>query len=294
MTHTALLADRVLREPTPAKLADATERIAGEPMSEIETSLPGALAGERERVREYVYAYKELAGAVLDEIGLARPDMILVDEAHRSVALVEVKSTAGNRPKTASGPRSAHTDWVTAALTQEAMSAPFSEWVEALGAGRGTAVAMIEHLRKGVPGGQSLRAPRELRLPDWALDERRVLGFHRAVLEELTRARSPLEQIAAVLGLSQTELARLFGVRRQAIEQWQSRGVPSDRQEKLATLGAIADLLAAKLKRERIPGVVRRKADAYGGRSILQAIAAGDEQLVFEELRSAFDWAATA
>jgi DNA-binding XRE family transcriptional regulator len=105
---------------------------------------------------------------------------------------------------------------------------------------------------------------------------------------------TPLDHIAAVLSLTRTELARLFGVRRQALDQWEHRGLPSARQEKLATMGAIADLLAAKLKRERIPGVARRSASAYGGRSLLEAIADGDEELVLAELRDTFDWATAA
>ncbi len=67
-----------------------------------------------------------------------------------------------------------------------------------------------------------------------------------------------------------------------------------DHVTSLATLGEIADLLAARLKRDRIPGVVRRAAEAYGGRSILQAIGDSDEELVLDELRDAFDWSAAA
>ncbi len=106
--------------------------------------------------------------------------------------------------------------------------------------------------------------------------------------------KPPLDRIATVLGLRTTELARLFGVRRQAVEQWRVHGVPGERQEQLATLGAVADLLLARLKPDRIPGVVRRSADAYGGRSLLEAIAAGEQTLVLDELRGAFDWAAAA
>lgn len=106
--------------------------------------------------------------------------------------------------------------------------------------------------------------------------------------------QTPLEQIATTLCLTRTELARLFGVRRQALDQWESRGLPSARQQKLATLGAIADLLSAKLKHDRIPGVARRPTPAYGGRSLLDAVAAGEEELVYAELRDAFDWSATA
>ena len=103
-----------------------------------------------------------------------------------------------------------------------------------------------------------------------------------------------LERLRAVLGLNRTELAHLFGVRRQAVDQWSAHGVPADRQEKLATLGAIADLLEAKLKADRIPGVVRRVAPAHGGRTALGAIADGDQDAVLDELRDAFDWASAA
>lgn len=105
---------------------------------------------------------------------------------------------------------------------------------------------------------------------------------------------TPLERIAAAFGLTRTELARLFGVRRQALDQWEARGLPAARQEKLATLGAIADLLTAKLKPDRIPGVVRRRTPAYGERTLLEAVAADDQDLVLTELRDAFDWSTTA
>ncbi len=279
-------AELFLSESVPRKVADAAEKIAGASLDEIEASLPGALAGERAQVRAYVDAYRSLTNRVLDAVGEARPDLILFDEAHRVIAVIEVKTTGQARP--------AKVDWLKAALEQEAMSAPFSEWIGALGVGRGTAVSLVAQLRRTLLGTEPLVPPHLHHLPDWSLDERRVVWFHRAVMDELSRIDTPFEQISSVLGLTQTELAGLFGVRRQAIEQWSSRGVPSERQEKLATLGEIADLLAAKLKRDRIPGVVRRDAPAYGDRSILQAIAGGDEELVLAELRDAFDWAAAA
>lgn len=108
------------------------------------------------------------------------------------------------------------------------------------------------------------------------------------------RSVGPLEHIRVTLGLNRTELAALFGVRRQAVDQWSGNGVPAERQEKLATLGAIADLLAAKLKADRVPGVVRRPSPAYGDRSILAAIADDDQDAALAELRDAFDWAGAA
>jgi len=51
---------------------------------------------------------------------------------------------------------------------------------------------------------------------------------------------------------------------------------------------------AAKLKGDRVPGVVRRPASAYRGRSVLAAIADDEQDLVLGELRDTFDWAAAA
>src|SRR3954449_10882100 len=78
-----------------------------------------------------------------------------------------------------------------------------------------------------------------------------------------------LDPIAERFELSETELGRLFGVSRQAVGQWRERGVPSNRMAKVTTVAAIGDLLGHQLKAERIPGVARRPADAYGGLSML-------------------------
>jgi DNA-binding XRE family transcriptional regulator len=285
MSQTSL-AEVVLAERAPERVADAAEGIARAALREIESSVPDALGGERAQVRVYVDAYRQLGSQMLDAVGKARPDLIVVDEAHNMILLGEAKA----RGAKGSGP----IRWLKAALDQEAMSAPFSEWVGTLGVGRGTAVAFVAHLRSMLRESEPLSLPREHQLPAWTLSDDEAIRFYRAVGDELARIRSPLDRIASVLGVSRTELARLFGVRRQAIEQWESRGVPGERQEKLATLNAIVDLLTAKLKPDRIPAVVRRPAGAYGDRSILEAITAGSEVLVLGELRNAFDWAAAA
>ena len=280
------LAETVLSERTPERVADAAEEIAGTALSEIESSVPDALGGERAQVRAYVDAYRQLGRQMLDAVGKARPDLIAFDEAHNVILLGEVK-TRGIKGE-------GSVRWLKAALDQEAMSAPFSEWVGALGVGRGTAVAFVAQLRSMLRDTKPLTLPREHHLPAWMLSDDEAMRFYRAVGDELARVRSPLDRVASVLGVSRTELAHLFGVRRQAIEQWEARDVPGERQEKLATLSAIVDLLTAKLKADRIPAVVRRPAAAYGDRSILEAITAGNEALVLGELRNAFDWAAAA
>ncbi|MEN3280828.1 MAG: hypothetical protein V7607_1968 [Solirubrobacteraceae bacterium] len=280
MSSTAV---RLLTATSPGAVARAAVQIGGDSVAQIESALPRALAGERGQVRVYVVAYRELTGRVLEAAGRARPDLLAVDEAGQ----VQVFGAKAGQQ------RPAGVLWVRAALEQEAMSIPFSGWVGTLGVGKGTAGAVAALLRTLLRGTDTLTPPNG-HLPEWQLDDRQFVRFSRAVLDELSRADTPLDHVSAVLALSQTELAALFGVRRQALDQWATRGVPSDRQEKVATLGAIADLLAAKLKRDRIPGVVRRPAPAYGDRSILDAIAAGDEDRVLSELQDAFDWAAAA
>ena len=276
-------AERLLTASTPRAVARAAAAVAGDTVKDIESSLPRALDGERDQVRAYVEAYRELTGRVLEAAGQARPDLVAIGEDGQ-VRVYEMEA----RRQTAAG-----VPWVKAALEQEAISAPFSAWVGTLGPGEGTAGAVAAMLRSLLRGTAALTPPNG-RLPEWELDERQVIRFSRAVLDELARSETPLEHIGEVLGLTRTQLASLFGVRRQAIDQWAVRGVPADRQEKLATIGEIADLLTGKLKRDRIPGVVRRAAPAYGDRSMLDAIAAGAEDEVLAELRDAFDWAAAA
>lgn len=253
------LVDRILVGSEPARVASAVKQLAREALTEIEGSLPGALAGDRRQVQLYVAAYRRLADRVLDAVG-----------------------------------EPAETPWLRVALEQSAMSAPFSDWVGQMGVEEGTGVAFVALVRETLPGVEPLCSTPRYRLPDWDLDAPDVLRFYRAVVDELERAEMPLERVQAVLGLSRTEFAALFGVRRQALDHWEVTGVPAERLEKLATVEEIADLLAAKLKGERVPGVVRRLSSAYGGRSALDAITAGDQDLVLAELRDAFDWTAAA
>jgi transcriptional regulator with XRE-family HTH domain len=277
--------DRILTESDIDRVASAVTDVAGVALTEIEESLPRALAGDRGQVRLYVDAYRRLVERILDAVVEARSDLVAVDRRTGGLAVAELR---------ASGSRMVTTSWLRAALEQSAMSAPFTDWLVSLGVGKGTAVAFVARMRETLPGVEPLRVPIERRLPEWDLDANDAPRFCRSVADELERAEAPLARIRTVLGLSRTELAALFGVRRQALDHWDANGVPAERREKLATIEEVADLLAAKLKRDRIPGVVRRPSPAYGNSSALDAIAADDQDLVLAELRDAFDWAAAA
>lgn len=110
--------------------------------------------------------------------------------------------------------------------------------------------------------------------------------------EALDRARAErmLERILETWGLSQSELARLFGVTRQAVGKWLARGVPAERVESIADLAAATDLLVRHLKRDRIPAVVRRESPALGGESLLDLVASSRHRDVLEACRRMFEF----
>jgi hypothetical protein len=103
-----------------------------------------------------------------------------------------------------------------------------------------------------------------------------------------------LTSIADPLALSKTELGRLFGVSRQAIDGWHRQGVPPSRHAKAATVAAIVDLLSHQLKVERLPGIARRPARAYGGLTMLEMIERNRHDELLERTRRSFDWASTS
>jgi hypothetical protein len=103
-----------------------------------------------------------------------------------------------------------------------------------------------------------------------------------------------LDDVQATFGLTDTELAGLFGVRRQAVGQWRERGLPSTRQEKAAAIASVGDLLRHRLKRERISGIARRPARAYGGLTMLEMIERDRHLELLMQVRASFDLAATA
>ena len=113
-------------------------------------------------------------------------------------------------------------------------------------------------------------------------------------LARAVAADTLLDTVQGTFDLTDSELGRLMGVRRQAVAQWRDRGVPAARSEKMAAMASIADLLSHQLKDERIPGVARRPAEAYDGLSMLQMFERDRHLELLERVRRSFDWASTA
>jgi transcriptional regulator with XRE-family HTH domain len=168
-------------------------------------------------------------------------------------------------------------------LDHLALTAPFAPGGP-LRALMSAATGIIPTMADSVPSTPALQ------LPD-TLDYQR---FAHVVLQELSGAGTGLERVMAAWQLSVADVARLFGVARQAVQQWLSGGVPTARQPKLAAVRRIADLLERNLQPDRIPAVVRTPADAYDGRSMLQMIGDGDHDELLASVERSFDWSATA
>ena len=119
-------------------------------------------------------------------------------------------------------------------------------------------------------------------------------GFTRAVLDELSGAGSALRSLLSSWQLSTAEAARLFGVTRQAMQQWLEGGVPAARHPKVLAVLRIADLLSRNIQPERIPGIVRSPASGFDAATMLQLIAQDRHQELLDSVARSFDWAATA
>ena len=253
---------------------------SGQLLPALGAQLERALEGSDEATRQYVRCFHVLALRVLDEAHRARPDVV-VRTADGHLALIDVKGTPRRAP--------------VEALETASAEAPFGPWTARFPLEEAVALDFTSRVRQLIGLRALDLAPAEPRFGEIVDDliARRFLRLVRFYLNH-PDDEHPLRRVMDAFELSKTELASLFGVRRQAVDQWLERGVPSDRQEKLQTLVAIADLLERKLKPRRLAGVARRPADAYGGKTMLELIAADQHRELLELVRESFDWASAA
>jgi hypothetical protein len=245
------------------------------PITAMRDSLAEAFTGSHEGARRYLHDYRSLTFTLLDEAHRSRPEAV-VEAADGRLAITDASG----------GPVQA----LNGLLDHAAIEAPFTPWANVYEPAEAVALYAVNHVRLLI--GATVLAPPAERL-NGRVDDLAVQRFQRAVIHELDRTE-PLARLMRLFSLSKSELGRLFGVTRQAVDGWLGQGVPSERQDKLATLLALADLLERKLKTERIPGIARRPADAYGGLTMLELIAAGRERELLGMVRASFDWSQAA
>ena len=256
------------------------EQLAADLVDELERWIPSALEGKDEAVRAYVRAWRLLSRRILELAHDALPTAV-VSTADGSLQLVDRDGQAAPVGSDLLG--------------YLALNAPFSPWVTRFGPGPGAALFLLSEIRAAIPGLEAISFPRgEASLAHWDVDRWDFARFARCVWLELVEDESALERIAGTFDLTQTDLGRLFGVRRQAIAQWIHEGIPPARQPKVLTVARIAELLERNLIAERIPAIARTPARAYGELTMLQMIEQDRHEELLERVQRSFDWAWTA
>ena len=117
--------------------------------------------------------------------------------------------------------------------------------------------------------------------------------FLAAVAASLREDIEPLDHIRDGLGLDDTQLAALFGVKRQAVAQWRSRDIPIGRRSAVNDVLATVQLLERKLKPGQLPLLAASPVEALGGATLLQSLAADPAQ-TRAAYEAAFDYAVSA
>ena len=100
-----------------------------------------------------------------------------------------------------------------------------------------------------------------------------------------------LSEIRSILGLSEHELADLFGVRRESVIGWRRGGIPETRRASVERLLDLARVLARDLKPERIPEIVRTHDDWLARGTMLATIRQDGPDAVYAYLRRLFSYA---
>jgi transcriptional regulator with XRE-family HTH domain len=81
-----------------------------------------------------------------------------------------------------------------------------------------------------------------------------------------------IAQTQAILGLTQSELADLFGVRQPSLASWRTGGIPATRRATVERLYELALVLKTELTPSRIPQIIRTRDAWLGDRSVLDVI----------------------
>ena len=104
------------------------------------------------------------------------------------------------------------------------------------------------------------------------------------------RGARALARAQGALGLNKSETGRLFGISRQAVDDWYANGVPIARVADVQRVADLATALHSRFISERVPQIVRTPMPGLDGESILQAIRSRGTVPVFEMLDRAFSY----
>lgn len=100
-----------------------------------------------------------------------------------------------------------------------------------------------------------------------------------------------LDEIREIFGLSESELADLFRVRRSSLTAWRYVGIPQTRRATAERLQSLVRVMDRELIRSRIPEIVRTPDAWLGDRTILDVLVADGPDPVYGYLGRLFAYA---
>jgi transcriptional regulator with XRE-family HTH domain len=254
------------------ELVGVAERFG--PLGEV---IPCALRGEWSSVVFLARMWQALIDDVLQLASGELPE--LVQRADASTAVRAASGEFSVQP-------SHYLDCVVVDL-------PFSPFVAAFGPTLGIGVHAINAVRSVLPGCSTYALDPS---PAWRDLPRGtdIQRYRRLVELALRGMQPPLVRVKELFGLNNSEVADMFGVSRQAVDQWEIAGdVSALRRPKLANLLSVGELLDRKLAPGRLPLIARRPAAAYGGMTMVEMVADGRDAELVELTGGALDWSAT-
>ncbi|MGO9957236.1 MAG: hypothetical protein ACLP50_14925 [Solirubrobacteraceae bacterium] len=247
----------MVNDPLSGPLEAAAERVADD-LSDITRALdvvaPRAFRGELDATRRFVVYYRLASDRISNLVATAHPDI--------GVGIVARLLQDG--------------------LLEVCYIAPRPD-------GIGILSAMLDKTRW-----LSGSTPMQLSLRVSDPESWRQFSHAVEVAVEEQRAADPLSRVMTIFDLNAAEMGNIMGVTRQAIEKWRLSGPPAERSERIVTIAEIASILHRRLRAGHVPAVVRRPSERFGGRSFLEALAAGEEREVLAAVRSSFDYASVA
>ncbi|MDA8399832.1 MAG: hypothetical protein M0008_07270 [Actinomycetota bacterium] len=267
---------RALRAESADECAKLLEDVSDQ-FDAFREAMPQALRGEWSSIVVLVNRWHGLIGDVLESASDELPDLVRKTDGHFGILT------------------SAHVLSVEPIryLDHLISDVPFSPLISRFGRDVGFGVVAIDAIRLLLPGCSRLRIDASSGWPDLP-EGSDVVRYHRLVDLALRSMEPPLARVRELFDLNTGEIAELFGVKRQAVEQWEQNGdVPAARREKLANLLSVGELLERKLSPGRLSLVARRRADVYGGLTMLDMVRSDRDGELRKLTEQAFDWAGT-
>ena len=283
---------RLLLTGSPAQVAAACEQMLGSRRQRLDAVALEALRGDYSATRRYLELFRECRDELLATARIATVDFRVVDESgavYFSQLKLDWAKVGGFYARHLSDDAYQPLQ-LKDALDLVAPRALLSAWGRQHGPALGVTCSLVQELRNFLPEAEPLEVPRST-----GVVPENFRRFFHDVTELLDQPLSEVERIQRTFGLSHREMAWIMGVSERSIMRWlKSPQVPGDHAEKVSVVAEIAWMLMRHLNSAEIPGIARRRAAAYGNKSMLYLISRDQHYRLLEITRRSLQWSSAA